>query len=288
MKRVWVSTLHVCLPAIVFIGCLVCPARNAYGTLIIDPTQTYTNSTGGDGLGSFNSSGLDQGFDDNEVLFRFTAAQAGTLTAFTTSFASGGFAPDLTLFADDGAPGDPTGIFITQGSEGITGSCGATQGTDSATGFCLDSYLQTAVGPGSYLLVLTEDPNVSGGDGYAFDFGNAFFQYPPFTPNPTPPPNYLPSQNDFNNGFELFDNPGFQRTSQLRCGGGFLRSRNCKRAGTRFAVLSADRTRPYLCFLPPQSSIAQPASQQASQSGGSRMKVFSTRAAIATYVPRFL
>jgi hypothetical protein len=158
----------------VLAGCLTClPLTRAYGAIIVDPATAYTNSTGGGGLGSFNSSGLDPGFDDNEVLFRFTAAQAGTLTAFTTSFANGGFAPDLTLFADDGAPGDPTGAFITQGLEGITGSCGPTQGTDAATGF----------------------------------------QYPPFTPNPSPPPNYLPSQNDFNNGFELFDNPGLPRTA---------------------------------------------------------------------------
>jgi hypothetical protein len=170
-----------------------------YGTTIIDPTVTYTNSTGGGGLGSFNTSGLDPGFDDDEVLFQFSVSQTSTLTAFTTSFADGGFAPDLTLFADDGSPGDPTGLFIAQGSEGVAGSCGPTQGTDSATGYCLDSLLQTMLSPGNYLLVLTEDPNVSFGDDTAFDNGTGFL--------------YAPSQNDFNGGFYLEDNSAFPRTA---------------------------------------------------------------------------
>ncbi len=184
-----------------------------YGPTIIDPTVAYTNSTGGGGLGSFDTSGLDPGFDDNEVLFRFTASQTSTLTAFTTSFANGGFAPDLTLFADDGSPGDPSGLFIAQGSEGITGSCGSTQGTDSATGYCLDSFLQTTLSPGSYLLVLTEDPNVSFGDGTPFDYGTGFL-YAPFTSN-SPNPGYSASQSDFNGGFYLEGNSAFPRTADF-------------------------------------------------------------------------
>lgn len=186
----------------------------SYGTTIIDPTVGYTNSTGGGGLGSFADSGLDPGYDDDEVLFRFSVSGNSVFTAFTTSFATGGFAPDLTLFADDGTFGDPTGLYIASGAEGIAGQpgnagCGPTQAIDSATGACDDSFLQTALAPGNYLLVLTEDFNPSDGLGSTFDYGNAFAPYAPFYFNGS---GYSPSQVDFNGGFNWEGNPEFQRT----------------------------------------------------------------------------
>jgi len=150
---------------------LLAPALRA--ETIIDGSAGYSGVSGSGGAGILDA-------DDNQVLWQFQISQQGSFEAFTTSFALGGFAPNLTLFFDDGTPGDPTGLYITAGSEGTAPGCGPTQAVDTTTesGNCLDSYLQANLGPGSYLLVLTEDPNISFGQGSPYDSGTNFLYAP--------------------------------------------------------------------------------------------------------------
>jgi len=145
------------------------PALHA-GTPLIDSSVAYTTSLANGGSGNFLT-------DDDQHVWQFELLSTGTLTAYTSSFATGGFAPNLTLFHDDGTPGDPTGLFVAVGHEGISPTCGPTQAVDQTTqsGYCYDSFLQSLVDPGHYLLVLTEDPSSSFGDGSPYNYGSNFF-----------------------------------------------------------------------------------------------------------------
>lgn len=75
--------------------------------------------------------------DNTVVTIGFSTATAQQYTFSTTSFASGGFVPVLTLFSSTG--GNPLGFGETD-----MGDVSFTQ----------------SLGPGSYLLALTESPNV--------------------------------------------------------------------------------------------------------------------------------
>lgn len=77
------------------------------------------------------------GADNSVFTYGFSTASTQSYTFMTTSFASGGFIPVLTLFNTMG--GVPLGFAETDNS---------------------DVSFSTSLGAGSYLLVLTEDPNV--------------------------------------------------------------------------------------------------------------------------------
>jgi hypothetical protein len=195
-KNIWPGVL-----AGIFVVLPFCSSAMATPQLLIDGTAAYTGNTGSGGAGFLTA-------DDDQILWQFQLLGQGVFTAYTTSFATGGFAPNLTLFYDDGQPGDPTGLFIAQGAEGTNltvdpNGCPIQQ-VDQTTqsGNCLDTFLQTTLDPGNYLLVLTEDPNVSFGDGIAYNSGNAFI-YPPGSGNFTY--SFAPENSEQQN-FWLFDN----------------------------------------------------------------------------------
>lgn len=85
--------------------------------------------------------------DDQVYTYNFSSASTQTFTFSTSSYAAGGFDPVLTLFNAAGAPVDNFG-----------------SGTS-------DAFLSDTLGPGSYILALTEFPNVAIGnysDGFLF------------------------------------------------------------------------------------------------------------------------
>ena len=75
--------------------------------------------------------------DDTVVTIPFSTSFSQIYKLSTTSFANGGFVPVLTLFSAAG--GDPLAFAETDNS---------------------DVSIDQLLGPGSYLLALTEDPNV--------------------------------------------------------------------------------------------------------------------------------
>jgi hypothetical protein len=79
-------------------------------------------------------------------------AGPATLTAFTSSYAQGGFAPVLTLV---GAAG---------GYRQAPGSSNVCPGLSSNGEFCWDAKFATTLQAGSYTLVLTQDGNLALGD----------------------------------------------------------------------------------------------------------------------------
>lgn len=85
---------------------------------------------------------------DNDVfLYVLTATSPETLSASTSSYAAGGFDPVLTLFTGSGAPVDNFGSGVG------------------------DAMLTDTLDPGTYLLALTEFPNVAIGtlpEGFLF------------------------------------------------------------------------------------------------------------------------
>lgn len=96
--------------------------------------------------------------DDEHFVYTFNVAGPATLTAFTTSYAGGGFAPVLTLF---GAAG---GYQQAIGSSNV---CASPSGNGE---FCWDAMLSTSLQAGSYSLVLTQDNNLAVGDTLADGF----------------------------------------------------------------------------------------------------------------------
>jgi hypothetical protein len=98
----------------------------------------------------------------------FTVTTTGDLTALTTSYATGGFQPNITLY-------NSSGIAIA--NQWATPPAGAK--ADPATGLTLDSYLSaTSLAAGTYTLTLTDwalnqsatATNLS--DGFKSNFGN--------------------------------------------------------------------------------------------------------------------
>ncbi len=100
---------------------------------------------------------LNGSFTTDDQMFQYTWAlpQASSVTAITTSYASGGFVPVLSLF-------DASGTFIA--SDGGDASCTDGRMADAATHLCNDAYLHTSLAAGSYRLVLTEFFNYPNGD----------------------------------------------------------------------------------------------------------------------------
>jgi hypothetical protein len=126
----------------------------------------------------FNFSGtLPQ--DDARMFFAYTVQNTGQVDVFTTSFATGGFAPIISVFDNLGSL-----QFFNVGSQ--TNDC-VNNGTDPATGSCWDARLSlNSVAGTQYTVVLTEDDNIPLGptllDGFFEDGNGNFTANPPFNP----------------------------------------------------------------------------------------------------------
>ncbi len=120
--------------------------------------------------------------DDDVRLFTFTVAGTSTVTLQTTSYAVGGFDPTLALFqsspslAVEGldliAPGmRPIFSPFRDGAEAFSNVIIADGEDKSATNF--DDFLQLSLGPGQYILSLTQFDNTALGplldDGFSRD-----------------------------------------------------------------------------------------------------------------------
>src|SRR5579863_5957200 len=71
------------------------------------------------------------GHDDDQLQFQFTLPSTSTVTVQTTSFASGGFAPVLSLFSQTGTQDE-----LAMDSGGTApGNCGV-RSIDPVSGFC--------------------------------------------------------------------------------------------------------------------------------------------------------
>jgi hypothetical protein len=116
---------------------MIAPA--SYGAVI---NQTYSGSYPGTINGTLLS-------PDTALEEAFTVtAPNSTFTAYTTSYATGGFQPNLTLYGSDG-------ITATNGTQWATPPTGAK--ADPSTGQMLDGYLMTpGLQPGTYTMVLSE------------------------------------------------------------------------------------------------------------------------------------
>lgn len=98
---------------------------------------------------SFSASGTFT-TDDQVYEYDFSSTTAQNYSFTTTSYASGGFVPLLTLFSG-------AGDFLAASSEG--------------PGPTTDASLMDTLSPGNYILTLTEFPNVANGnyaDGFLF------------------------------------------------------------------------------------------------------------------------
>jgi hypothetical protein len=87
--------------------------------------------------GTFNT-------DDQVNFYTTTLTSSQTFNVNTTSYAAGGFDPVLTLFYANGSPIAPS----------MTGGT-----ADPVTGLSNDAYISQLLGPGTYLLSLSEFPN---------------------------------------------------------------------------------------------------------------------------------
>lgn len=102
--------------------------------------------------------------DDDIAWFDLTLSAADTFQLWTESYASGGFAPVLSLFSSSGEL-----LLIDVGSTHSCGSAGA--GSPSASsGFCWDARISASLGAGSYQLALSQDGNTPLGSSVAEGF----------------------------------------------------------------------------------------------------------------------
>lgn len=129
---------------------------------------TITIPLGTLGAGSFDFSG--ELLQQNDVaLFTFDVDSTLLLSARTTSYATGGFDPVLTLL-------DSAGGFIADNDD------------EDAFGTppIYDSFLERLLAPGSYTLAVTQSPNffefLAGGDGFGYVDETC-----PFAGDPTDP-----------------------------------------------------------------------------------------------------
>jgi hypothetical protein len=93
----------------------------------------------------------------------YTTSYGGGMNANGTQTSAGGFVPVLTLFSAT------TGNVL--GFGGGDATCHGSSSADPSTGLCEDAYFSTALSAGSYILDLTEFPNVANGslrDGFLF------------------------------------------------------------------------------------------------------------------------
>lgn len=115
--------------------------------------------------------------DSDQASFRLTLAEPETISILTGSYVTGGFAPDLSLFALN--PPDP--LLIGQDAGGIAGGAGnpgcGPRSISPTTGLCLDAYLvEGASGPlaaGQYLAVVTDWTNPANGPFLSNGFANS-------------------------------------------------------------------------------------------------------------------
>jgi len=125
----------------------------AFATLAMSSTAS---ASPGDYSGSFTR-------DDDRFVLSFYLDTSTEFVAGTTSWASGGFAPVLTLFGGAGGVEQVVGSSMT---------CDAGSGTpDPSTGFCWDARLSSRLDAGNYTLVLTQDGNLAIGTTLAEGFG---------------------------------------------------------------------------------------------------------------------
>ncbi|MDQ2840516.1 MAG: DVUA0089 family protein, partial [Acidobacteriota bacterium] len=116
---------------------MIAPA--SYGAVI---NQTYSGSYPGTINGTLQN-------PDTAIEEAFTVtAPNSTFTAYTTSYAKGGFQPNLTLYGSNG-------ITVTNGTQWAQPPAGAM--ADPTTGQTLDGYLMTpGLQAGTYTMVLSE------------------------------------------------------------------------------------------------------------------------------------
>lgn len=112
--------------------------------------------------------------DDNMLFYQFTVAAPSTVTLESFSYGgngstvpAGGFAPVLSLFGPV-TSGDPNLINTDEGGN-APGDCGSRL-IDPNTHLCLDADLTQLVGPGNYLVALTENFNIPVGPDLAAGF----------------------------------------------------------------------------------------------------------------------
>ena len=120
--------------------------------------------------------------DDNELYYQFTIAASSTVTLESFSYGGngstvspGGFAPVLSVFGTIPSV-DPTLEGFDDGGVAPSG-CGARL-VDPVSNACLDADLVLTLGPGTYLVVLTENDNTPNGGDLASGFneqGNGNF-----------------------------------------------------------------------------------------------------------------
>jgi len=97
---------------------------------------------------------------DDQVQW-FAADSGGDLRVATTSFAQGGFAPVIAVFAGFGG-------FDMEALDHNSPACVDGRAADPATSFCWDAVVNlTGLTPGRYLIALSEDDNYPFGTGDA-------------------------------------------------------------------------------------------------------------------------
>ena len=91
--------------------------------------------------------------DDDTAAFELTLDGRAPLDVFTTRYASGGFAPVLSLFDTAGSL-----LALDAGSTHACGLAGA-GGADPGSGFCWDAHLTAGLPAGRYWVFLSQDGN---------------------------------------------------------------------------------------------------------------------------------
>ena len=148
-------------PLTYIFGFVVTAALGAQAANALTVTQT----------GSFSS-------DNQVVQYDFSLTAASPVTLYTTSYAGGvnadgttttggGFVPDLTLFNGNGS---------VIASDGATGTARGNLKADPSTGLYNDAFTSANLAAGSYILTLSEFPNVAVGnlsDGFLFSSATA-------------------------------------------------------------------------------------------------------------------
>jgi hypothetical protein len=96
--------------------------------------------------------------DDNVALFSFAVADGpiSVVTVRTSSYASGGFDPILSLFRGDG-------LLLADNDDVNLGIPASIVPADPATGQRSDSFLEMDLEPGVYTLALTQYDNFAAG-----------------------------------------------------------------------------------------------------------------------------
>ena len=132
--------------------------------------------------------------DDNQAYFMMTLNSPQAVTIQTTSYATGGFAPVLSIFGDPSfGTGDPSLLGTNSGGS----PCGV-RTANSTTGLCLDALLGYdsnlgtnqlgTLSAGDYLVVITEQDNVPNGPdlaaGFLSDGQGNFTAVPGVNPGP--------------------------------------------------------------------------------------------------------